>query len=175
MQRFTAIIFIATLALGASATLPACADSPFGLGVGPSIMFQSAARQVGGTDQLNINATLDLGGSKHFPLRNSLMFDYAGGSANGGSLNDYGLGFGTRLTTPVYIGAGAFLYSVNANQGPVVGTHTATGFGSNIFVGEKILDVPGGAAFAAQLTYRQIPIVNGINPGGLAATLRVSL
>jgi hypothetical protein len=172
--RFLALlIFLATL-LGT--TVPARADGPFTIGLGESLAFQSQARQIGGTAQLNLTASLDMGNIKQFPLRNSVMFDYSGGSANGGSLSSYGLGFGTRLNSPAYIGAGAMLYNVTANQGPVLGSRSTISFGSNIFVGQRIANVPGvGPAFAVQLTYRQIPAVNGINPSGLAATFRVSL
>jgi hypothetical protein len=167
----------AAVALGslAFAVAPARADGPLSIGVGPSIAFQSQARRSGGTDQLNINLALDLGSTKHFPLRNSLMFDYAGGAANGGSLSEYGLGFGTRLNAPTYVGGGAFLYSVNLNGGSAGGPHSSTGFGSNIFAGRRILEVPGGVAFAVQLTYRQLPVVSGVNPSGLGLTFRVSL
>jgi hypothetical protein len=163
------------VALTASAAAPAGADGPFSLSVGPAIMFQSAARQVGGTSQINVGAALDVGAAKPFPLRNSFLFDYASGSANGGSLTDWGIGFGTRLSTPAYLGAGAFYYSVNVKQGPIIGSRSTGGFGSNIFVGEKLIDVPGGAAVGAQITYRQLPTLDGIDPSGLAFTLRVSL
>jgi hypothetical protein len=170
------ILAITVLGSLAGAAAPARADGPFTIGLGESLALQSPARQIGGTTQLNVTASLDMGNIKQFPLRNSVMFDYAGGSANGGSLSSYGLGFGTRLNTPVYIGAGAFLYSVTANQGPALGSHSTAGFGSNIFVGQRIADVPGvGPAFAIQLTYRQLPTINGIDPSGLAATFRVSL
>jgi len=176
MQHPRAFILAAAMFASFAGTLaPARADGPVSLGVGPSIAFQSQARQYGGINQLNITASLDLGNIKQIPLRNSLMFDYAGGAANGGSLGEYGIGFGTRLNTPVYIGAGAFLYSVNLNQGSALGTHSTSGFGSNIFIGQRILEVPGGAAFGVQLTYRQLPAVNGVDPSGLGLTLRVSL
>lgn len=157
----------------AATSLPAFADS-VGVTVGESIPFQSAARSIGGTTQLNVGADIVLNNAKVVPIKAALMFDYAGGSANGGSLNDYGVGIGARLTTPLYVGAGAFLYNVNANQGAPVGSSSTNGFGSNIFIGERLLPLPGGAGISAQITYRQIPVVNGVNPSGLSFALRGS-
>jgi len=175
MQRRIAIILISLVSLAASATAPARADGSLSFSVGPAIMFQSAARQIGGTTQLNVGAGYDFGGVKPLPFRSSVVFDYASGSANGGSLTDWGLGLGGRLTTPTYLGASAFLYNVNANQGPIIGSRSATGFGSNIFVGEKLISIPGGASIGAQVTYRQLPTVNGIDASGLGFALRASL
>jgi hypothetical protein len=152
---------------------PVLADS-VGVTVGEAIPFQGAARSIGGTTQLNIGADIALTKAKVLPIRAALMFDYAGGSANGGSLNDYGLGLGARLTTPLYIGAGAFLYNVNANQGAALGSQSTNGFGTNIFVGERILPLPGGGGIGVQITYRQLPMVNGIDPSGLSFALRGS-
>jgi len=156
-----------------SLAVPARADS-IGISVGEAIPFQAPARAIGGTSQLNLGADLSLSGAKVIPIKAVLLFDYAGGSANAGSLNDYGLGLGARLTTPLYVGAGAFLYDVNANQGAAIGSHSTNGFGANIFVGERILPLPGGAGISAQITYRQLPLVNGINPSGVGFALRGS-
>jgi len=175
MQKHVAYSFLIVVTLVAGATVPARADGSLSFSVGPAIMFQSAARQIGGTTQLNVGAGYDFGGVKPLPFRSSVVFDYASGSAGGGSLTDWGVGLGGRLTTPVYLGASAFLYNVNANQGPIIGSRSATGFGSNIFVGEKLISIPGGASVGAQITYRQLPTVNGIDPSGLGFALRASL
>ena len=126
MQHPRAIaLALAVLGSLASAAAPARADGPLAISVGLAVPFAGAARQIGGTDQLNVSAGLDLGPTKHIPLRTSVVFDYAGGAAGGGSLGEYGLGVGTRLNTPVFIGAAGFLYVVNASLGGALGSRTA--------------------------------------------------
>jgi hypothetical protein len=174
---------VATLALYLISTgVPALADT-IGVTVGESIASQGAARDIGGTTQLNVGADVALYSPKLVPVKVALMFDYAGGSGSGqalsGSLNDYGLGLGARLTTPLYVGAGVLLYEVNATFNPTVigGSSTSyntAGVGTNIFLGERILPLPGGAGISAQITYRQVPMVNGVNPSGLSFGLRGS-
>ncbi len=154
---------------------PALADSTFSALVGEAVMFSSAARQIGGTGQINVGASVGLGHLKLSALKNSAVFDYASGSAGGGSINDWGIGFATRLNTPVYIGAGGLIYVVNVNRGAALGSRSTTGFGSNIFVGQRLFGLPGGTGFSAQMTYRQLPTLNGIDPSGLSFALRVDL
>jgi hypothetical protein len=176
-------LYLALVVVSLAATgLPAYADS-VGVTVGESIPFQSAARSLGGTTQLNLGADIALSNVKVLPIRPALMFDYSGGSGSGsalsGSLHDYGLGVGARLTTPLYAGAGLFVYDVNATfNSTVIGgsatSYSTNGVGTNIFLGERIIPLPGGAGISAQITYRQIPVVNGVNPSGLSFALRGS-
>ena len=168
---FKSLAFI-TAALTAT-SVPAFADS-VGITAGEAIPFQSAARSIGGTSQLNLGFDVSLNRVPVIPIRPALMFDYAGGSANGGSLNDYGAGLGARLTTPFYAGAAAFIYNVNAKFGAGNVSNSTTGAGAQIFVGEKIVPLPGGAGIGAQITYRTLPVVNGVNPSGLSFALRGS-
>jgi hypothetical protein len=154
---------------------PALADGALFATLGESVPFAGSARQIGGTALINVGVGLDLNNLKPLPLRNSVLFDYATGSANGGSITNWGVGFGTRLSTPTYIGAAAFLYNVNVNQGSVIGSHSATSFGSNIYVGQRFISVPGGLSVGAQITYRQLPVVNGIDSSGISFAVRGSL
>jgi hypothetical protein len=161
-----------SLLLVALLAAPAAADS-VGLSVGESVVFQSAARQVGGTTQLNLGASFDLGPTKPLPVRASLVFDYAGGSANGGSLSNYGGGLGVRLTTPIYAGVNGLFYNVSLSPGGGLASANRTGFGTNYFVGERLASLPGGASVSLQATYRQLPTVNGVDPSGLGVSLRL--
>jgi hypothetical protein len=163
---------LGSLALVALLAAPATADS-VGLSVGQSLSFQSAARQVGGTTQLNLGATFDITPPK-IPLRGSIVLDYAGGSANGGSLSNFGAGLGVRLNTPIYAGVSGLIYDVSLNPGGGLATTSRTAFGTNYFVGERIIPIPGGGGVSIQATYRQLPVVNGVDPSGLGLGLRVS-
>jgi len=160
-----------SLVLVAFLAAPAAAES-VGLSIGENLVFQSAARSVGGTTQLNLGASFDFGPSKPLPVRASLVFDYAGGSAHGGTLSSYGGGLGVRLTTPIYAGINGLFYNVSLNPGGGLASANRVGFGTNYFVGERIASIPGGASISLQATYRQVPLVNGIDPSGLGVSLR---
>jgi hypothetical protein len=161
-----------SLALVALLTAPASAES-VGLSIGENLVFSSAARSVGGTTQLNLGASFDIGPTKPLPVRASIVFDYAGGSAHGGSLSNYGGGLGVRLTTPVYLGVNALFYNVSLNPGGGLATANRVGLGTNYFVGERLAQFPGGGSLSLQATYRQVPLVNGVDPSGLGVSLRV--
>ncbi len=163
----------------ASAPAAALADTGLSVFVGPTFVGQSAAQQIGGTVQTNVGAGYDIG-PKVIVLRTALQFEYAGGSANGGSLQNYGVGLSERLTTPVYAGAAVMLYGVNAQfsiasplgGGPGTGSASTTGIGTNIFVGERLLGIPGGSSIGVELRYRAVPSAGGYNPSGVSVGLR---
>ncbi|MBC5810645.1 MAG: hypothetical protein GIW95_07325 [Candidatus Eremiobacteraeota bacterium] len=174
-MQFRLFASCAVVAIALAGTpLAALADGPLSVTIGPAFVTQSTARTIGGTVQTNVGAAYDFGPKTIVPVRASLQFDYAGGASNGGALRDYGVGIAGRLTTPICIGAGVSLYSVSASI-PSGTSVSKTGIGSNYFIGQKIIDVPGGIDISLQATYRQVPQVNGIDPSGLAVGLRIGL
>jgi hypothetical protein len=165
------LVLAGSLVLVGLLAAPASAES-VGLLVGAS--FQTAQPQVGGATKLNLGASFDLT-PKVIPVRVALVFDYAGGSANGASLSNYGAGLGVRIDAPVYGGVNMLVYNVSLNPGGGLATASRVGLGTNYFVGERIARMPGGGTVSVQATYRQVPTVNGINPSGLGVALRLGL
>ncbi len=87
----------------------------------------------------------DIGPKTIIPVRASLQADVAGG---GGRAGQTGFGIAARTTTPLYVGAGASLYSIGS------GTY----LGTNFFLGSTLFTVPGAeTTIALQGTYRHIP------------------
>lgn len=110
------------------------------------------------------------------PLALSLQFDDANGSSTGGTFNEYGFGLAARLTTPFYAGAGFSLYNTNARiPGRALGSVNETGIGTNYFIGERVLSLPGGINFGLQASYKQVPQFDGLNPSAFGVGLRVRL
>jgi len=169
VQAKSAALIVLLAAVAASAA-PAAADAGLSVTVGPTFVLQSAAQNVGATAQTNVNVAYDIG-PKVPLLRPFLTFDYAGGSANGGSLSDVGGGIGVRLTTPLYAGASLGFYAVNATPGGNLPSSSTTSVGTNLFAGERLFALPG-IGLSLQATYRQIPQTGGYNPSSVTLGLR---
>ncbi|MGH7727304.1 MAG: hypothetical protein ACREM2_00725 [Vulcanimicrobiaceae bacterium] len=156
---------------------PARASStPLSVEVGPQFLTQGAARSVGGDVQPAFGLDYDFGPNLPLPVRTSFHFNYAGGSANGGNLNEYGFGFGARLTTPIYLGAGIDVYNVNLHPLPgrvPEGATSTTGLGSDFVLGENLLTVPGGVGLSLEARYKLVPNLDGIDPSAFGIDLRV--
>jgi hypothetical protein len=163
---------------------PASADAGIALSGGPTFALNGDTRNAVGSVQTNLGLGYDIGPKIVVPVRVSLDIDYAGGSGNGGTVSEFGGGLGARLTTPLYLGLTASLYNVNIHPGavPLPGSGgglspspaSATGFGTNFFVGERIFGLPGGAGVALQATYRRLPPAGGYDPSSLTVGLRAS-
>ena len=181
MRRTLRWVTLVTGLFGASLALaaPAAADADLS-DAGPSFVLSSGARTLPTTIS-NFGLGYDLGPKIIVPVRVSLDLDYAGGSGNGGSLNEFGGGLGVRLTTPLYVGVSLLAYNANVHPGspggnaatPAAGS--ATGIGTSFCAGEKLFGIPGGAALALQATYRRVPSVDGYDPSSFTVGLRLNL
>jgi hypothetical protein len=166
---------VALTALGAAA--PARADTAsFSLQIGPQFLLQNNAKNAGGDVQTDLGLNYDFGPKLPIPIRPSFQFDYASGSHGSGNLSDFGFGAAARLTTPLYAGAGLSVYNVNA-RGSFAGAPSSswTGIGTNIFVGETLFALPGGAGVAVQASYKALPSSNGFDPSAFALDFRIQL
>jgi hypothetical protein len=159
-----------------AAASPAAADLPLSVQLGAQFPTQNNAQNAGGDVQTNVGLNYDFIRAPVVPIQASFAFDLAQGSHGSGMLNEYGFGAAARLTTPIYIGAGLSIYNVNARYAfPGAANLTATGIGENIFVGDRVLSLPGGVNLSLQATYKQLPSVAGLNPSSLGVGLRVQL
>jgi len=155
---------------------PARADAPLSLQLGLAVPPQSAARNAGGTTQVDVGLNYDFIQAPVVPFQVSFQFDDQNGSHGSGSLNALGFGVAGRLTTPLYAGIGFSVYNVNAKlAAPNAPSLSSTGIGTNIFAGYRFLSLPGGVNFALQGTYKQLPSFQGINPSSYGAGVRVQL
>ena len=163
---------------------PASADAGIALSGGPTFVLNGDTRNAVGSVQTNLGLGYDIGPKIVVPIRVSLDLDYAGGSGNGGTISEFGGGLGARLTTPLYLGVTASLYTVNIHPGGIAAPGSgsglsatptsSTGFGTNFFVGERLLGLPGGAGVSLQATYRRLPSSGGYDPSSLTVGLRAS-
>jgi len=174
----------ATLLTAFASAAPAYADTPLSVQIGPTLIFEQDARNTGGTTQVGAGVNYDIGPRLPIvPFRASATFDYSGGANGNARLGAYGFGVAGRLTTPLYAGAGIGVYFENATlccltfplQPGVTGTTSAsaTSVGTNFFIGERLLTIPGGSSLSLQATYQQRPSFDGIDPSGLNIGLRM--
>jgi hypothetical protein len=169
-------------------TAPVSADQPVGVVAGGA--FPQGNEISTGIWQLNLGASYDVWPS-HGPFRLSIDGDYANGSAQNLGISDYGFGFGARLTTPIYAGLSAGFYTSTIRQtcsfatpgvaGSAGGggpsscpTQSGSGFGSTYFVGVRVFSGPG-FSLSLQGGYRQVPLVDGVNPSGTNVEVRLQI
>ncbi|MFY9781341.1 MAG: hypothetical protein WAJ85_12640 [Candidatus Baltobacteraceae bacterium] len=166
---------VAVAALGVA--VPARADTtPISFQIGPQLLDQTSGRNAGGDVQTDVGVNYDFGPKILIPVRASFQIDYSGGSHTGGNLSAYGFGVAARLTTPLYAGAGISLYQVNARQSYAgAPSYSWTGVGTNVFVGDTLFALPGGAGVSLQGTYKAVPSSQGIDPSGYSFDFRVQL
>ncbi len=168
------LLSISGLVLAAAA--PAAADAPVSVQLGAQFPTQNNAQNAGGDVQTNLGLNYDIINAPVVPVQASFAFDFAQGSHGSGMLNTYGFGGAARLTTPLYAGAGLSIYNVNARYAyPGAVNATSTALGESVFVGDRVLSLPGGLNFSLQATYKQIPSFDGINPSNFGVGLRVQL
>jgi hypothetical protein len=176
-------VAVALACAWAALAAPAAADGGLTISAGPSFVINSDAQGPVPKTLTNVGLGYDFGPKTIIPVRLSLDADYAGGSSNGGSLNEFGAGLGVRLTTPLYVGVTGSVYNVNVHPGStLVGgnvvsppAQSTTGFGETFFAGEKLFGIPGGAGLALQATYRRLPSLPGFDPSSFTVGLRLSL
>ena len=156
---------------------PALAEAPLSIQIGPQFALQESGRNAGGAVQGNVGLNYDFGPRTIVPIRASFQFDDANGTHGGaGNIHQTGFGFAARLTTPLYAGVGVSVYNTSARlDDPAFPQLSATGIGTNYFVGDRVLSLPGGVSFSLQATYKQIPQFDGINPSAVGLGLRVQL
>ncbi len=175
MKTLRSCLAAAAVVAALGAAVPARADStPVSIQIGPQFLPQSDGRNAGGGVQTDVGLNYDFGPKTIVPIRASFQFDYAGGSHASGTLNAYGFGIAGRLTTPLYAGAGISLYQVNARQSFAgAPSYSWAGVGTNLFVGDTLFALPGGAGVALQGTYKVLPSSQGIDPSAFALDFRV--
>lgn len=167
-----AIVFV-TGVLCAVAFAPAAAETPISASLG--IHVPTGNGLSGTLTDLRVN--YDFGPRTIIPVRTSFQFDYASGNGNGANQRFYGLGLAARLTTPIYAGAGASIYDVNGvakGAGNLVRS-SGSGFGTNIFVGNHLVSIPGGVSLSLEGGYKSLPAVRGLNLSGFGVGLRAQL
>ncbi|MGP6156026.1 MAG: hypothetical protein ACLPYS_00575 [Vulcanimicrobiaceae bacterium] len=167
----------AAVAVLGAAAVPARADStPISIQIGPQFLLQDNARNAGGDVQTDLGFNYDFGPKTIIPIRASFQFDYSGGSHTAGNLNAYGFGVAGRLTTPLYAGAGISVYQVNARPSfTAAPSYSWAGVGTNLFVGDTLFQLPGGAGVSIQGTYKLMPSSQGIDPSAFSVDFRVQL
>ena len=180
--------FAAAIVLASAA--PGLADGPISVYAGPQFISQGSAQKLGGTVQGDVSAGYDFGPKTIVPIRARIDLDDSFGNTSNGRVGFLGVGASARLTTPIYAGLGFSVYSVNVREnhgaeifcldcspqpgyGPGFNT-TSTGFGTNIFVGQKVFSLPG-IGLAIEGSYKRVPSVDGINPSTFGVGLRASL
>ncbi len=165
----------AAFALLANA-FPARADLPVSVQIGPHFPTQSSARSAGGNAQIDVGLNYDIVRPPVIPAALSFQFDEANGANGGGNLNEYGFGFAGRLTTPLYAGAGFSIYNTTGRpNSPFAASFSSTALGTNYFVGDRFLSLPGGVNFSLQAGLKLIPQFDGVNPSAFGVGLRVQL
>jgi|GEM_PF-1507155 len=176
---FDTTISLRTAALAACAVLacalPARADSPFSLEAGPQFGLQSSGRSAAGNVATDLGVNYDFGPRTVIPIRASLQIENVNGT-NGafGNLHQNAFGIAGRLTTPLYAGFGVSVYTTSAAvDSPTALQYHATSVGTNYFVGQRVLSLPGGSAFSLQATYKQIPAFAGIDTSAVGVGVRV--
>ncbi len=165
----------ASLALLVNA-VPARADLPVSVQIGPQFPTQSNARNAGGNTQIDVGLNYDIVRPPVIPAALSFQFDEANGANGAGNLNEYGFGFAGRLTTPLYAGAGFSIYNTTGRpNSPFAPSFSSTALGTNYFVGDRFLSLPGGVNFSLQAGLKLIPQFDGVNPSAFGVGLRVQL
>ncbi len=139
-RRVATTLAFAALATAALAPRAALATSPFSVEFGEQFSTQRPLS----TTEPYLGLNYDIGPKTIVPLRASIQADLSAGGLN---IGEAGFGLAVRTTTPLYVGAGASLYSIG--NGTFVGT--------NFFVGSTLFTVPGGTTVGIQGTYRVIP------------------
>ncbi len=166
-----------TLALAIGTLLvspePSIADGPLSVYAGPQFISQGSAQNLGGTLQGDVGVGYDFGPKTIVPIRARFDLDDSFGNTSSGRVGFFGVGASARLTTPIYVGLGFSVYSVNVRENQGFNT-TATGVGTNIFAGQKVFSLPG-LGLAIEGSYKRVPSVNGINPSAFGIGLRASL
>ena len=137
MATTLAFAAIATVALAPHAALAA---TPLSVEFGEQFSTQ---RPLSSTEPY-LGLNYDIGPKSIVPLRASIQADLSAGGLN---IGQAGFGLAVRTTTPLYVGAGASLYSIG----------NGTYLGTNFFVGSTLFTVPGGSSVAIQGTYRVVP------------------
>jgi hypothetical protein len=174
-------IFAALVAaLPFACSLAARADvlPPISVSAGVQLPTQGSARTIAGSTQTDFGLAYDFGPAIVLPIRAFLAADYAAGSRSGGRLDDYGVGIGVRLTTPLYAGASVSYYSLsNTLPGSNGSSATTTwqGSGSDLFVGERLFGLPGGVNVNLEANYKILPSYQGVNPDAFGVDLRLHL
>lgn len=181
MQKSIRCFVLLSVLVGACSALtaPAAADAGVSILGGPAFVLNS--NSVLPTVLTSVGLGYDLGPKTIVPIRFSVEGDYAGGSGHGGSLDEYELGVGARLTTPLYVGVTASVYSASVHPAafsggvPGPGASSSGGLSGAVFAGEKLFGLPGGAGVSLQATYRRLSAGGGYNPNSLTVGLRVNL
>ena len=152
---------------------PSLADGQFSVYAGPQFISQGTAQSLGGDVQGDIAVGYDLGPKTIVPVRARLDVDDSFGNTSSGRVGFLGFGASARLATPFYAGIGASFYSVNVrvNQGF---NDTAIGFGTSLFVGNKLASLPG-IGLAIEGSYKRVPSLDGVNPSAFGIGVRASL
>jgi hypothetical protein len=155
---------------------PAFADGPLSVYAGPQFISQGTAQNLGGTVQGDIGLGYDFGPKTIVPIRARFDLDDSFGNTTHGRVGFLGIGASARLTTPIYVGLGFSLYSVNVREnGASAGFNTTSaGFGTSIFAGQKVFSLPG-IGLAIEGSYKRVPSVDGVNPSAFGLGLRASL
>ena len=133
---------LAALAATAIIVIPeaARAATPFSVEFGEQFSTQRPLQ----SSEPYLGFNYDIGPKTIVPLRASIQADLSAGGLN---IGEAGFGLAVRTTTPLYVGAGASLYSLGS------GTY----LGTNFFVGSQLFTVPGGTSVGIQGTYKVIP------------------
>jgi hypothetical protein len=164
---------IAACSLVLAIATPACADGPLSVYAGPQFISQGTAQSIGGDVQGDVALGYDFGPKTIVPVRARFDVDDSFGNTSKGRVGFLGFGASARLTTPIYAGLGFSLYSVNVRENQSF-NNTATGFGTNIYVGSKLFSVPG-LAVSVEGSYKKVPTLDGVDPSAFGIGLRASL
>ncbi len=155
---------------------PVAAATPLSVTLGAQFPTQNNAQNAGGDTQASLLVGYDVIHAPIVPIQASLTFDASQGTHGSGMLNELGFGVEGALTTPFYAGAGVSVENVNARPAYAGASNvTQLGLGTSIFVGDRVLSLPGGVNFSLQATYKQVAPVDGINPSSYGLGLRVHL
>lgn len=140
LATFAAPLAVTAAAFAFFAPQAASATTPFSVEFGEQFSTQRPLS----ISEPYLGLNYDLGPKTIVPLRASIQADLSAGGLNFGGA---GFGLAVRTTTPLYVGAGASLYSLGG------GTY----LGTNFFVGSQLFTVPGGTTVGIQGTYKVIP------------------
>lgn len=171
--RIAATIFVTSFC---SLAAPAVAATPLSVEGAVQFPFAESGRSAAGTTQSAFGADYDVGPQTVVPIRASVHLEDTNGSRGTGRANAFGVGVAARLTTPIYAGAGLSLVTLNARPNvPNAVTTSVAGVATSLFIGERLLRVPGGTGVSLQATYEALPRVSGIDLSGVALGVRVQL
>jgi hypothetical protein len=172
---------VAIFALVLVASVPAFADGPLSVYAGPQFISQGTAQGLAGDIQGDVGLGYDFGPKTVVPVRARFDLDDSFGSSNGGRVGAFGIGASARLTTPIYAGLGFSIYNIDIRESacatgnaPCGSSASATGVGTNIFIGSKLFSVPG-LGVSIEGSYKKIPTLDGVDPSSFGIGLRASL